>query len=141
MPLTRSSVSPIVRDGVLAALATALEGYDAVIITLQHVYPKHQPVDPAVLTGGDRALYNILASDPTDTTATSGDYDVEMVEVTLSIALDPETSKYMIHKGTTMTEENVLTKLLVPTKLTTQHRVLRADQQYLVQALRVTRKM
>ena len=86
--LTRSVVSDTLREKAQAVLETELASTDAVIITLQHMFPEGLADQlwntyPSYLQGGDRLLYDILTG-----TSLSEVYDVQLVEVTIRYRYD-----------------------------------------------------
>ena len=126
---TRTTTPERVKSEVLAAVEAELATSDAVVIALQHLYSEHQHNnDPSYLKGGDRALYNILASAP--------HYTVRPVKVTLQSG----DAKVRIVSGTysSLSAEN--TKLIVPVALYDEHSGADKDA-YTVTGLRVAKKL
>ena len=94
--LTRSVVPETLPSEILGVLETELASTDAVIITLQHMFPEG-PTDqlwntyPSYLQGGDRVLCDILTG-----TSSSEVYDVQLVWTTLYWRLDATLKKDVI---------------------------------------------
>eukprot|EP01032_Pedospumella_encystans_P017445 gene17445-19878_t len=132
--VTRATTSERVKLEVLAAVETELATSDALVISLQHVYPEHQHNEPSYLNGGDRALYEILTSQ----------YDVQPVSVTLQTARDTTTGRNKIVSGTYSTvnagSEASNTKLIVPVTLNNVHQNVYKKDTYTATGLRVTNR-
>ena len=156
---TRAQVSAKVRADAQVALKAEFELADALVITLQYLYPDEAELN--FLEGGDRALYDTL----TETTEadSAGDvlFQVELVNVTLQYKFDPALHKKVLESATYsyFTERKSdhssdpastastaastaaaadKTKLIIPIKLTEQHRAAAEEEgQYSVSALRV----
>jgi len=136
LPITRPRATPTTRKEICTGLSEAFEAYDAVIITLQDVLPNEMVsklTDSVELQGGDGVLLDMLAD--------NNDYDVELVKVTLQCKVDPATSKYVFSKASAAMEEELSTLLLVPTKVTSAHRVYDEESVYQVTGLKVTKRV
>jgi len=99
--LTRAVVQDTLREQVLAVLETELAGADAVILTLQHLFPEgptEQLWDtyPSYLQGGDRVLYDILTGTSPDANPFSERYNVQLVAVTIHCQYDRGLKKDVI---------------------------------------------
>lgn len=121
--ITRTIPSYSVSCKVMEAMDAELATTDSVVITLQYAY--QDSMQKELLHGGDRALYDILTSTPCA-------HEVHFVVVTLKYRVDPDTREKVLDSGTyrdcssigmvpSGSYENV--KFVVPTKLTSQHRV------------------
>ena len=156
--LTRSIVPEHLSAQLLGVLEKELASADAVIITLQQLFPEG-PTDqlwntyPSSLQGGDRVLYDILSG----TSHFSERYSVQLVEVTLQCQYERGVCRDRIlsEKCTfkhfadplaipTKPTEPCDVKLIVATKLTGKHRVKRSytlNKTYQVYGLYVGKKM
>lgn len=135
-PVTRTAVSDKVKLEVLNAVEAELLTNNAVVIALQHVYPKHQHSDVTSMRGGDQALYKVL-------TNTASQYDFQVVELTLQSARDPVTGQNTIISGTLSTDADSMastTKLIVPITLNSEHQSADNNDTYTVTGLRVTKR-
>lgn len=141
----RTILPVTLQEEVLAAVNAELSTVDSVIITLQDVYSDH--VEPATLTGGDQAFFDLLSQKANSL------YSTELVKVDLQFKYDRAVLKDVLKSGTfTSTVGNktsfqhsheLVNKLVVPTKLSASHRVLadkHKDQRYRVTGLRVTKR-
>lgn len=155
--LTRSVVPETLSSEVLGGLEMELASTDAVIITLQHLFPEG-PTDqlwntyPSYLQGGDRVLYDILTG-----TSSSEAYGVTLVWTTLHWRFDatlkkdvivPEKSSFVPISGPQVTYAKcggtVNIKVILCTKLTERHRALNytdSNKVYTVYCLHVSKKM
>eukprot|EP01032_Pedospumella_encystans_P011447 gene11447-13309_t len=133
---TRARASEFVRAEVQATVKAVLSEADAVVITLQHVYP--DGVQLKALKGGDKALYDTL-SDPAGSS-----YEIELVNVTLQYKVDPDTERYVLDSSaysSCSANASVRENLIISTRLTEQHRSsLKVGGLYYVWGLRVSQR-
>eukprot|EP01032_Pedospumella_encystans_P017055 gene17055-19440_t len=117
-----TTTTDTVRDQVLTVVKDELTNAEAVVITLQDVYPDKAQSD--ALTGGDCALYD------TFTNAADGFADVQLVTVNLQYEYDYSQRKQVLKKSSVRNTFGDCSdspasgiKLVIPTKLAKRHRI------------------
>ena len=129
--LTRTTVHKSLCELVVAAVKAALVKADALVITLQYLYPGDEKLQSENLEGGDCAVYNILTQKSGQShSPMHTSFDVYFVHVTLQYRLDSDSNEKILENGTYSScsgagpavlgsTENA--KFLVPIKRTSKH--------------------